>query len=186
MRILAIAGSLREESLNRRLLREAARLAPAGCEVSEWNRLGEVPPYHPDLDVDPVPAVVADLRAAIGGSDAVLVATPEYNGSVPGVLKNAVDWASRPWPGNALRGKPVAVIGATTGAFGAVWAQADLRRILGITGARVLEAGLALPYADTAFDDAGRLIDPARREELRTLLDALAAEAAAAAPRAAA
>jgi chromate reductase len=178
MTILAIAGSLRKESHNRRLLLEAQRLAPQGVDVALWNRLGEIPPYDPGADVEPAPGAVADLRRAIAAADGVLFATPEYNASIPGVLKNAVDWASRPWPDNALRGKPVAVVGATEGSFGAVWAQADLRRVLGITGARVLEEGVALPYAHQAFDEEGRLLEPVYRDGVVAVLRALSAEAA--------
>jgi len=105
----------------------------------------------------------------------VLFATPEYNGSVPGVLKNAVDWASTPFPDNVLRGKPVMVVGASTGAYGAMWAQADLRRILGITGARVLDGDLAVARAHEAFDEDGRLRSASQTERLAELLEALSA-----------
>ncbi|MGH2994075.1 MAG: NADPH-dependent FMN reductase [Solirubrobacterales bacterium] len=104
------------------------------------------------------------LREAIAAADAILIATPEYNHSIPGQLKNAIDWASRPFPDNALRDKPVAVVGASTGMFGAVWAQAELRKVLGSTGARVIERELPVASADTAFDPEGRLAEPERRE----------------------
>jgi chromate reductase, NAD(P)H dehydrogenase (quinone) len=178
MRILAIAGSLREGSHNMRLLHEARRLAPSGIEVVSWNGLRDIPPYDPGMDVDPAPPAVAGMRRAIAGSDAVLISTPEYNGSVSGVLKNALDWASRPWPGNPLRGKPVAVMAASEGSFGGVWAQADAKRVLGITGARVIEEGLALPYAQDAFDESGGLIEPVYRENVVATLTALADEVA--------
>lgn len=173
MRILALSGSLRTGSHNARLLREAARLAPAGVEVTVWEGLRDLPHYDEDLDVAPLPAAVAHLRSSIAEADAVIVATPEYNGSVPGVLKNAVDWASRPFPGGALQGKPVAVVGATTGSFGAVWAQADLRRALGITGARVSEDGLAVARAHEAIGEDGRLVSDEHRDALAALLQDL-------------
>src|SRR5204863_2247195 len=126
-----------------------------------------VPPYDEDDDVQPAPAAVAQLRQAIAGADAVLIATPEYNSSIPGQLKNAVDWASRPIATNVLRNKPVAVIGASTGAFGAVWSQAELRKVLGATGARVRENELAIGHAHEHLDDAGHPDDPAQQEALR-------------------
>src|SRR2546421_12635475 len=127
MRILGISGSLRDGSYNTKLLHEARRLLPGDVEL--WDGLKAIPPYDQDDDGAEAPAAVAALRAALDGADAVLFATPEYNSSVPGQLKNALDWASRPIATNALRGKPVAVVGASTGAFGAVWAQAELRKV---------------------------------------------------------
>src|SRR5204862_4619844 len=135
-----------------------------------------VPPYNEDRDTDDSPVPAVRLREAIAGADAVLFATPEYNGSVPGQLKNAVDWASRPHRVSALWGKPVAVVGASSGMFGAVWAQADLRKALGVAGARVIEAEVAVGRAGERFDDAGRLVDEGLKEELREALDALAGE----------
>lgn len=184
MKILAIAGSLREGSHNVRLLHEARRLAPQGIDVELWDGLHEIPPYDPGMDVDPAPAPVAEMRQAIADADAILIATPEYNGSTTGVLKNSLDWASRPWPGNALRNKPVAALAASEGSFGGVWAQADVKKVLGIIGARVIDEGLALPYAQDAFDAAGGLIEPAHRENLVGTLVALAAEGAKAPARA--
>src|SRR5438105_5864137 len=136
MKVLGIAGSLRPDSYNRALLVAAAELLPDGVEFELWDGLKAVPPYDEVDDVIPAPAAVARLRDALAGADAVLFATPEYNSSIPGQLKNAVDWASRPLATNVLRNKPVAVVGASTGAFGAVWAQAELRKVLGATGAR--------------------------------------------------
>ncbi len=138
MKILGISGSLRDGSYNTRLLRAAAELLPPEVDFEQWDGLKAVPPYDEDDDVQPAPAGVASLREAIAGADAVLFATPEYNWSIPGVLKNAIDWVSRPLATNPLRNKPVAVIGASTGAFGAVWSQAELRKVLSSTGARVL------------------------------------------------
>ncbi len=142
MRILAIAGSLRRDSHNARLLRYVAERAPAGVEVEIWDGLRSIPPYDADSDTDLAPAPVADLRRAIASADALLIATPEYNASIPGVLKNAIDWASRPRASTVLQNKPVAVIGASTGSFGAVWAQAELRKVLAHTGARVVDLDL--------------------------------------------
>ena len=130
MRILGISGSFRRDSHNTRLLRAAAELLPPGAELWLFDGLADLPPYCEDADTHPAPAAVEYLREAIESADALLIATPEYNASIPGVLKNAIDWASRPFPDNALRDKPVAVIGASTGLFGAVWAQADLRKVL--------------------------------------------------------
>ena len=108
----------------------------------------------------------------------MLIATPEYNGSIPGALKNALDWASRPFPDNCLRGKPVAVVGATTGVFGAAWAQADLRRVLATIGAAVLDSGLSVSAAHTAFDADGGLRDPEPAAALRAVVDDLVARTA--------
>src|SRR5436309_2434804 len=121
MRVLAVSGSLRRDSYNTRLLRIAEELAPVGVEFELYDGLREVPPYDADEDGDVVAAPVRDLRARIVAADAVLFATPEFNSSIPGQLKNALDWASRPFKTNALRNKSVAVVGATTGAYGAVW-----------------------------------------------------------------
>ena len=138
MRILGVSGSLRESSFNTGLLRAAAEAAPDGVELELWNGLAELPLYDQELDGDDAPAPVQRLREAWGAADAILFATPEYNGSVPGGLKNAIDWASRPVRAGALHNKTVAVVGASTGQFGALWAQQDLKRILGIAGARVV------------------------------------------------
>jgi chromate reductase len=151
MRVLGISGSLRRDSHNTRLLRVADELMPAGAELEIFERLKDVPPYDEDDDVDPVPQGARGLRDAIARADAVLIATPEYNSSIPGQLKNALDWASRPFPDNALRNKPVAVIGASTGMFGAVWAQAEVRKVLGSIGARVVDVELPVAAAEEAF-----------------------------------
>lgn len=172
MRVLGIAGSLRRDSHNRRLLREAAALAPSGVELVEFDGLRALPPFDEDDEGAPGDAVAA-WRAAIAHADALLFATPEYNGSVPGALKNAVDWASRPVRGAALRSKPAAVIGASTGMFGAVWAQAELRKVLATAGARVLDHELPVAGAGD-----GPLLDDERRGELLAIVEALAAEAA--------
>lgn len=170
MRILGISGSLRRDSHNSRLLRAAADALPPEAELVIFDVLKAVPPYDADDDVFPAPQAVAELREAIAGADAVLFSTPEYNGSIPGVLKNAVDWASRPVGEAALTGKPVAVIGASTGMFGGVWAQAELRKSLGIAGARVLDRDLPIPEAHEAFDESGTLSDPEHHLTLGELL----------------
>ncbi len=176
MRILGISGSLRRDSHNTGLLRAAARALPPGAELVRFDGLAELPPFDEDADVTPGPAPVERLRAAIAEADAVLISTPEYNASVPGVLKNAIDWASRPFPDNSLRGKPVAVVGASTGLFGAVWAQAELRKVLHHTGADVVDAELPVGMADYAFDADGDLADPELRQRLQELVEALVRE----------
>ena len=175
MKVLGISGSLRSGSHNTQLLRAAAELLADDVELELWDGLKAVPPYDEDDDVEPAPAAVRDLRDAIAGADAVLFATPEYNHSVPGQLKNAVDWASRPLATNSLRNKPVAVVGASMGAFGAVWAQAELRKVLAATGARVVEGDVAVGHAHERFDENGRLADEALLEQLREVVDALVA-----------
>ena len=176
MRILAISGSLRQGSYNTALLRAAAAEAASGAEFVVWGGLAEIPAYNEDLDA--VPASVATLRSEIARSDAVLMATPEYNASVPGALKNALDWASRPYAENALRDKPVAVIGASPGLFGAVWAQADLRRILARIGARVEERDLPVAQAHEAFTAEGRLRDPKLATGVSSIVGDLVSQAA--------
>ena len=176
MVVLGISGSLRAGSHNTRLLRAAARELPEGVEFRLLDGLRDVPPYDEDDDRDPAPAAVARLREAIAGADALLISTPEYNSSIPGQLKNALDWASRPRETSPLRFKTVAVIGASTGAFGAVWAQAELRKVLGASGARVVEGDLALGHAHQKWDEGG-LLDDDVRGQLRDLLSQLVAEA---------
>ena len=180
MRVLAISGSLRAGSYNAALARAATELAPDGVVVELWEGLADVPPYDQDLDdtgSDP-PAAVARLRDHIESADALLVVTPEYNGSIPGVLKNAIDWASALHRGSAFRNKTVAVAGASTGQFGALWAQMELRKVLGIAGARVIDGELPVAKAHERFDAEGRLIDEIVAERLQAHLDALVREAA--------
>ena len=173
MRLLVVSGSLRAGSYNTALARAAAEVAPGGVEVELYEGLADLPHYDADVDAGGAPASVADLRLRIGDADAVLLVTPEYNGSVPGVLKNAIDWASRPHRESALWGKTVAIAGATTGSYGAVWALADLRRVLGVAGARVLESEVSVSQAHTRVDAEGRLADETTRELLRQQLAAL-------------
>jgi chromate reductase, NAD(P)H dehydrogenase (quinone) len=172
VKVLGISGSLRADSHNTRLLLEAAPLLPADAELVLYDGLKDVPPYDEDDDVDPAPAGAAHFRAALADADAVLFSTPEYNSSIPGVLKNALDWASRPLATSPLRNKPVAVIGASTGMFGAVWAQAELRKVLAAIGARVVEAELAVGQAARKRED-GRLLDDELEAQLREGLGAL-------------
>lgn len=176
MRILGISGSLRRDSHNTKLLQAAAEELPPGAELELFDGLKAVPPYDEDDDFEPAPAAARALREAIADADALLIATPEYNASIPGQLKNALDWASRPFPDNVLRGKPVAVIGASTGMFGAVWAQAELRKVLGVSGARVLDHEVPLPMAAHAFDGDGTLLNNDVRGRLRALLEELVAD----------
>jgi chromate reductase, NAD(P)H dehydrogenase (quinone) len=176
MRVLGISGSLRRDSHNRRLLLEAAELLPVGSELELFDGLKAVPPYDEDDERDSVPDAVARLREAIAGADAVLIATPEYNASVPGQLKNAIDWVSRPVGAGALFGKPVAVIGTSTGAFGAMWAQAELRRVLARAGARVVDDGVAVPHAHRRLAERDRLTDDELEARLASVLEALLAE----------
>jgi len=176
MKVLAISGSLRSASYNTQLLRAAEELFPPGVDFELYDGLKGVPPYDEEDDVQPAPPAVAALRLAIAGADAVLVATPEYNSSVPGFLKNALDWVSRPVATNPLRNKPVAVIGASTGAFGAVWAQAELRKVLAAIGARVVDAEVAVGHAPTRFDEHGGLEDESLLEQLGETIEALLAE----------
>ena len=177
MRILAVSGSLRRDSHNTQLLRAAVEAAPEGVEVELWEGLRDVPLYDQDLDTADEIESVRRLREAWGSADAILFSTPEYNGSVPGVLKNAIDWASRPVRESALTNKTVSVIGASNGQFGAMWAQADLRKILGTAGARVVGDELPVARASSKFDAEGRLLDAELFERLRLVLETLASEA---------
>src|SRR5436305_14079729 len=185
MRILAVSGSLRESSYNTSLLRAALEGAPDGIELELWEGLAELPLYDEDLEAD-APESVRRLREDWAAADAILFSTPEYNGSIPGGLKNAIDWASRPRLEGALRNKPVAVIGASTGQFGALWAQQDLKRILGIAGARVVGTEIPVARAEERFDAEGRLLDGEVFEQLRLHLTTLAPEAVPAPDRVAA
>jgi chromate reductase len=179
MKLLAISGSLRADSYNTALARAAVELAPPRVDVELYESLAEIPPYDADRDGEDAPERVRELRERIAVADALLIATPEYNGSVPGVLKNAIDWASRPaGPDSVLWGKTAAIMGATTGQYGAIWAQQDLRRILGIAGARVIDGEVPVARAQNAFDGSGRLRDRLVAERLRDHLVALAHDAA--------
>lgn len=168
MRVLAISGSLRRGSYNTKLLRAAVALAPEGLEIQLAHGLDEIPAYNDDRRDRPPEAVVG-LREQIAAADGVLVATPEYNSSIPGHLKNAFDWLSRPLASSPLRFKPAAVTGASTGLFGAIWSQAETRKVLAAIGARVVETELAVPNADELL--AGEeLADPDLRDGLEALV----------------
>ena len=166
MRVLGISGSLRRDSHNTELLRAAASLLPSGVEFELYDGLRDIPPYDQDEHEAGEHPAVTHLKERIAAADAVLFATPEYNHSIPGQLKNAMDWVSRPLADTPLKGKPVAVIGASTGMFGAVWAQAELRKVLGATGARVAEVEFAVGHAHEHLDPSGRPADPAQDEAL--------------------
>lgn len=175
-RILALVGSLRAGSHNRQLAEAAVDLAPEGVEVEVFDGLADVPFYNEDVDNDhDRPASAERLRSAAEQADGYLLLSPEYNGTIPAVLKNAIDWLSRPSPDEVLAGKPVAVIGASSGRWGARLAQAALRQVLYATEARVLPApNLYVREAGRLFDADGRLLDAATREALAALLPAFA------------
>ena len=171
MQILGISGSLRAGSHNTQLLRLAAEELPEGVELELYEDLASIPPFDQDL-VELAPDEVEQLKEAVAASDAILVATPEFNGSIPGQLKNAFDWVSRPLADNPARGKPVAVIGASTSSFGGIWAQRELKKVLGILGTRVLDVELPLAKADQRLAEP----DPELRTELAGVVTALVAD----------
>jgi chromate reductase, NAD(P)H dehydrogenase (quinone) len=173
MRVLAIAGSLREASYNRGLLRAAQELAPTGVQV-ELHDVRGLPFYDGDLEETGPPESVQQFREAIRDADALLLATPEYNRGTSGVLKNAIDWASRPARQSVLDGKPVAVMGATTGISGTANAQRQVREALLFPGAQTLPQELLVARARERFDERGDLVDPETRADLAVLLENLA------------
>ncbi|MDT5336710.1 MAG: hypothetical protein QOD90_2215 [Mycobacterium sp.] len=147
VKILVLVGSLRAASVNRQLAEVASESAPAGVSLQLFDRLGELPFYNEDIDGDGVAEPVQALRLAAAEADAALVITPEYNGSIPGVLKNAIDWLSRPFGDGALKGKPAAVIGGSFGQYGGVWAHDETRKSFGIAGPRIVEdLKLSVPF----------------------------------------
>jgi len=173
VRVLGIAGSLRSGSYNGALLRAARELAPTGMEIAEFD-IHQLPFYDADVEAAGDPAPVAELKDAIRGADALLIATPEYNRGIPGVLKNAVDWASRPPLASPLTGKPVAIIGASTGRGGTARAQEQLRASLEFSRADVLsQPEVLVPEAYMRFDGDGNLVDEASRNAVSALLGAL-------------
>ena len=175
MDVLAISGSLRSKSTNTGLLRAAQRVVPAGMSI-ELFYLGDIPLYNSDVEAAGDPDPVIRLKRSIDRADAVLIATPEYNRSIPGVLKNAIDWASRPPRYSVLDRKPVALMGATTGMSGTANAQEHLRLALAFPGAQtMLEPELLVTHSREKFDEDGNLVDEATRAELRALLEALRA-----------
>jgi chromate reductase len=175
MKILAVSGSLSAGSHNGALLRASSEEAPRNVEIERWNGLKAIPPFDQDDELDPSLAVQT-FRDAVMSADAVLFATPEYNSSIPGALKNALDWASRPFETNVFRDKPVLVIGASTGLFGAVWAQAEVRKALNFMKASVLEHEFPVGMADSAFALNGALLDPEAGERLAELMADLVRE----------
>ena len=173
MTLLGIAGSLRQGSHNRALLRAAEELLPAGVELQQFD-LRDLPPYDGDVEAAGDPEAVTVLKDAIGAADGLLIATPEYNRGVPGVLKNAIDWASRPPLASPLAGKPVAIMGASTGLGGTARAQEQLRAALEFPGADVLdEPRVLVPEAYLRFDDVGELVDDGVRADIADLLETL-------------
>jgi len=172
MRVLGISGSLRRDSHNTRLLTAVGSMLPHGVELQTFDELAAIPPFSED-DEQSIPPTVTALKAAIAGADAVLIATPEYNGSLPGQLKNALDWVSRPIADNPLLGKPAAVLGASTGLFGAVWAQAELRKVLATIGAQVVDRELPIGQAEDALGEDGLPVDRDTLEVLSATLDEL-------------
>jgi chromate reductase len=174
IRILGLSGSLRLGSLNTALLRAAVELAPTDIHIDIYEGLGDLPLYNADLDHDQPPEAVRDLRERIAGVDALLVATPEYNYSIPGVLKNALDWASRPVGTSVLRHKPVASMGAAPGNMGTVRAQLALRDVwLWTESIPVGKPEVHVFRALERFDGEGRLVDEMSRQLVTQLLEAL-------------
>lgn len=173
LNVLGIAGSLRRGSFNRGLIRAAVDLAPAGMHLTV-HELDDVPMFNADLEAIGDPEAVHGLKQAIASADALLIATPEYNRCVPGVLKNAIDWASRPSRHSVLTNKPVAIMGASTGGGGTARAQAHLRDGLGYTNGLVLpQPEVLVPFAASRFDESGNLHDDQTKDSVRDLLIAL-------------
>lgn len=174
VRVAGIAGSLREGSLNKALLLTAVELAPSGMEIRTYTRLGDIPPYNEDVFQKGDPEPVADFKAFIGGADALLIATPEYNYGVPGVLKNAIDWASRPAGKSVLNRKPAAIMGCSPGLGGTIRAQHAWRQTFVFTETHVmLQPEIKIPSAAPLFE-GGRLTDENSRQYLKRFLEAFA------------
>lgn len=175
VKVLVLVGSLRVASLNRQLAEVATETAPAGVSLQLFDRLGELPFYNEDVDGDGVDEVVQALRLAAAEADAALVVTPEYNGSIPGVLKNAIDWLSRPYGAGALNGKPLAVIGTALGQYGGVWAHDETRKSFGVAGPKVVEdVKLSLPA--TIFDGKHPRENADVVQQVREVVEKLTAE----------
>ena len=173
--VLVLVGSLRAASVNRQLAELAVETAPDGVRLSVFDGLGELPFYNDDIDNADVPAAVTKLRSAAAESDAALVVTPEYNGSIPAVIKNAIDWLSRPFGNGALKDKPLAVVGAALGQYGGVWAHDETRKSFGIAGPRVVDAvKLSLPIASLDGKHPRQSVEVA--ENIRDVVEKLAAE----------
>ncbi len=177
MKLLAISGSLRAGSHNTDLLQAAAAVAPDGVDIELYQGLKEIPPYDADDDFPGAqPLAVQRFKTALAAADGILIATPEYNSSIPGVLKNALDWASRPLAESPVLNKPAAVLSSSTGMFGGVWAAAETRKVLGALGARTLEDTVAVPKAHERLANG---VDATLLDELRTVVNALGAAVAA-------
>ncbi|MFI9201538.1 NADPH-dependent FMN reductase [Streptomyces sp. NPDC053048] len=172
IRVLAISGSLRADSVNAQILRAAGTLADTEVKLELWDGLSAVQPFSEDDEAEPG-AGVQEMRAAMGAADALLFATPEYNSSLPGQLKNALDWASRPYRQSALTGKPVAVIGASPSGFGAKYAQAELRKVLKASDAELVGDELCVPKANSVLGEDGLPVDQELRDALVGLIRAL-------------
>jgi chromate reductase len=173
IRVAGIPGSLREGSLNKGLLRAAVELAPAGMEIQIYTRLGDIPPYNDDVFQKGDPELVADLKAFIAGADAMLISTPEYNYGIPGVLKNAIDWVSRPAGKSALNRKPAAIMGCSPGLGGTIRAQHALRQSFVFTETHVmLQPEIKIPSAAPLFDASSKLTDETTRQYLKKFLEA--------------
>jgi chromate reductase, NAD(P)H dehydrogenase (quinone) len=179
-RIVGLAGSLCTGSFNRQLLAAVASELPASVTLEVWDGLEGVPPFNEDLEGGPVPLAVTELRRVIKDADGVLIATPEYNGSIPGQLKNVLDWASRPRGAAVLEGKPVATLSASPSRRGGLGAQADLRKVLSVIGAEIRGEEIAVPHIHERFDDHGGLVDRELRGHLHSTVTALTGQAAAA------
>ncbi|QFZ20216.1 NAD(P)H-dependent oxidoreductase [Saccharothrix syringae] len=181
VRILALVGSLRAGSHNRQLAETAVRLAPEGVEIELFEGLADVPFYNEDIDLDgSAPEHATRLRAAATGADALLLFSPEYNGTIPAVLKNAIDWLSRPFGAGALKDKPVAVVGTAYGQYGGVWAQDEARKAAGIAGATVLgDLTLSIPGSVVRFAETHPADDAEVTAQLTELLNGLASRVAA-------
>lgn len=174
-KVLVLVGSLRAASVNRQLAELAIESAPDGVALELFDRLGELPFYNEDIDNDAVAEPVVALRRAAAGADAALVVTPEYNGTIPGVLKNAIDWLSRPYGNGALQGKPLAVVGAALGRYGGEQAHDETRKSFGIAGARVIDH-LKLSVPSTALDGRHPRENAEVAADLRDIVGKLAAE----------
>ncbi len=172
MKFLAVAGSLRKGSYNKALARNAKDLAPDGVEVEIFDLEG-IPPFNQDLEDDP-PEKVIEFKEKIRSSDALLICTPEYNYSIPGVLKNAIDWASRPFDDNPFDGKPAAIIGASTGTMGTSRAQYHLRQVcVGLGMYALVYPELFVSTVDKKLDANGKIADEKLRNRLKEVLEAL-------------
>jgi len=174
LRFLGIAGSLRQASINRALLRAVGETLPEDASLTLYDRLGDLPPFNTDIAGEPEP--VADFKQAIAGADALIFAVPEYNYSIPGVLKNAIDWASRPYGDSAWSGKPAAIMGASVGAGATMRAQYHLRQIFVYLDIHALnQPEVMIGNASSRFDASGNLTDDGTRERIRKLIEALVA-----------